>query len=87
MDQPSDARLRVPFFTDELITAKLVAEITGLSRKRIADAAALGLLTVHRPPAGMRGMTRYGRRSAELLAASMITPATNPAPTEATDES
>lgn len=67
---------RVPYQTDEMISAKEVAQVTGLSRRRVAQAAAAGHLTVCRPPAGVAGLVRYGRRSAEALAASMVTPAT-----------
>ena len=74
--QTTGSRPRVHFQTDEQITAREVARITGLSRKRVAEAARLGHLTTFRPPAGMAGLVRYSRKSAEALAASMVTPAT-----------
>ena len=82
--QASEAGPRVPFRTDEAISAKRVAEITGLSRRRVAEAAAAGHLTVYQPPAGVAGLVKNGLRSAEALAASMITPAiaSHPDPTE-----
>ncbi len=68
----------VPFRTDEQVSAREVAKITGLSRKRIAEVAALGYLTTWRPPAGIDGPVRYSRASAEALARTLVTPATSP---------
>ena len=56
--QTIDQRPSMPFQTDEQITAREVARITGLSRKRIVEAARLGHLTTFRPPAGMAGLVR-----------------------------
>ena len=83
MDQPAeaaegDASPPVPFRTEQLISAKEVAALTGLSRKRIRQAAAAGHLTTIRPPAGVRGLVRYSKRSALALARSMVTPANSP---------
>ncbi len=80
MDQPTvsarDDAVSVPTTTDELISAKRVAELTGLSRRNIVQAAAAGHLVIHRPPPGVPGLVRYGRASAEALARSMVTLAT-----------
>ena len=74
----------VPFRTDEQITAREVTRLTGLPRRRVAEAARQGLLTTYRPPAGVGGFVRYGRASAIALGRSMVTPASaNPDPTEA----
>ena len=96
MDQPveaveGNASPPAPFQTLELISALQVSQITGLSKKRIREAAAAGHLTVYRPPAGVRALTRYSKASALALAQMMITPATvsqSQRPTEvAADES
>ena len=67
-----------PIPVAERISARAVATITGLSRKRIAEAALLGHLTVWRPPAGVGGLVRYSKASAEALARSLVTPASSP---------
>ena len=74
----SDAAPPVSFRTEQLISAKEVAALTSLSRKRIREAARAGHLTIYSPPAGVRGLVRYSKRSALALARSMVTPASSP---------
>jgi len=60
---------------DEWVSARQVGKITGLPEKKVPRAAELGLLTVLRPVPGLGGLVRYGRASAEALAASRVIPA------------
>ena len=82
---PGAAAPAVPFQADQMISARAVCVITGLSPKRIREAAAAGHLTVMKAPEGVRAFTRYSRKPAEALARAMIQPATanlDPPPTE-----
>lgn len=86
---PSDTTSVVPLRTDSMISARAVCEITGLSPRRVREAAAAGHLTVMRAPAGVRALTRYSKASALALARSMVVPATSTLihPTEVSGES
>ena len=60
----------------ERVNAREVERITGLSYRRVREAARAGHLTMHEPPAGVRGRILYSRASAEALARRMTHPAT-----------
>ena len=70
--------------SDDWISGRLVAQITGLPEKLVRKAGDLGHLTMRLPVPGLGGFTRYTRASAEALAASRIvrakTTPTRPAP-------